>query len=197
MVAYSPQFYERVMVFIDGSNILWGSKERGFRIDHGKLVEYLVGSNRRMVRPYFFCSIGSPPSPEQIRFQDALKFKGFEVVSKPLRFRQFKAREVGSGRDVFVEKWGEKGVDVSLVTFMLSMGWKNAYDTALLIGGDEDYLPAVMEVKQIPKRVEIAAFSDTDASDPPRFKNTINRGMRMVADRFYPLETLRSSIERV
>jgi uncharacterized LabA/DUF88 family protein len=185
------------MVFIDGSNILWGSKDRGFKVDHGKMVDVLVGPNRRVIRPYFFCSEGSPPFPEQIKFQEALKFKGFEVVSKPLRFRQFYAKEVGTGNRVFVERWGEKGVDVSLVTYMLSMGWKNAYDTALLIGGDEDYLPAIKEIKAIPKRIEVAAFSDTDTSTPPKFKSTINREMRMIADRFYPLETFRTAIEKV
>lgn len=196
MASVSAPQNERVMVFEDGSNMFWSSRERGFKIDHLKMVNLFVGSNRRLIRPYFYCAIGVPPILDQIKFHDSLKFNGFEVITKPLRFRKYWAKEVGTGKKVNVEKWGEKGVDVALVTDMISMAWKHAYDTVILIGGDEDYLPAIKEIKQIPKRIEIAAFSDTDSLIPPQYKTTINREMRMIADHFYPLENFRKDIER-
>jgi len=196
-----PSPTERVMIFIDGSNILWAGRARGLHIDYVKLKDLLVGSSRRLVRPYYYCAIGVPPTRKQIAFHDKLKYSGFTVVTKPLKRRVSEARllavfdqknqewsEQKERELVKVEKDEEKGVDVALVTDMISMAYKNAYDTAILVGGDEDYLSAVNDVKLIPKRVEIAAFSDTDTNDPPRWVTTISREMKMVADHFYPLE---------
>jgi uncharacterized LabA/DUF88 family protein len=192
---------ERVMLFIDGSNIFWAARARGLYIDYVKLKNLLVGTNRRLVRPYYYCAIGVPPKKSQISFHDRLKYSGFTVVTKPLKRRVSKARLLATfdpksqnwtekkTRDlVKVEKEEEKGVDVALVTDMLSMAYKNAYDTAILVGGDEDYLSAVEDIKMIPKRVEIAAFNDTDTHQPPRWISTISREMIMIADCFYPLE---------
>lgn len=197
----SPPPIERVMVFIDGSNIFWAARARGLYVDYVKLTNLLVGLNRRLVRPYFYCAIGVPPKKSQISFHDKLKYSGFTVVTKSLKRRVSKARllavfDTKSGKWkqekgtelVRVEKDEEKGVDVALVTDMLSMAYKNAYDTAILVGGDEDYFSTVEDIKLIPKRVEIAAFSDTDTNDPPRWISTICRDMKMVADHFYPLE---------
>ena len=207
-VAVGSSQTERVMVFIDGSNIFWASRARGLRIDYLKLTKLLVGSNRRLVRPYFYCAVGVPPKLNQIRFHDKLKYSGFTVITKSLRRRVSKARLVAvfdpqdgewkgqkTKQLVKVEKDEEKGVDVALVTDMLSMAYKNAYDTAILVGGDEDYLSTVENIKQIPKRVEIAAFSDNDTQTPQRWTSTICRDMIMAADQFYPLEKLIKQIK--
>lgn len=196
-----PPPTERVMVFIDGSNMFWAARARGFYIDYVKLTNLLVGTNRRLVRPYYYCAIGVPPTRNQISFHDKLKYSGFTVITKPLKRRVSKARllavfdpnnqqwnEKQVRELVKVEKDEEKGVDVALVTDMLSMAYKNAYDTAILVGGDEDYLSTLKDIKLVPKRVEIAAFSDTDTNKPPRWITTISREMKMIADRFYPLE---------
>jgi hypothetical protein len=41
----------------------------------------------------------------------------------------------------------EKGVDAALVTDLLSLAWQNAYDVAVLVSGDSDYIPAVEYVQ--------------------------------------------------
>ena len=206
----SPSPTERVMVFIDGSNVFWASRARGLYIDYVKLTNLLVGTNRRLVRPYFYCAVGVPPKESQIRFYDKLKYSGFTVITKSLRRRVSKARlvavfdsnnqewkETKTNDLAKVEKDEEKGVDVALVTDMLSMAYKNAYDTAILVGGDEDYLSTVENIKLIPRRVEVAAFSDTDTHDPPQWVSTICRNMIMAADHFYHLEKLTNQIKLV
>lgn len=37
----------------------------------------------------------------------------------------------------------EKGVDTSIVTDMLSLAWEGAYEVALLVSSDKDFIPAV------------------------------------------------------
>lgn len=74
---------ERVMIFIDGSNILHALlrlKERGLelKLDYQKLVNLLVGG-RELRRSYFYCGKSSPPSEGQERFLKSLQRMGIAV----------------------------------------------------------------------------------------------------------------------
>lgn len=53
----------------------------------------------------------------------------------------------------------EKGIDVRVATDMLWQAHNNVYDTAVLVSGDADYVPAVEAVKAIGKHVEVAFVS--------------------------------------
>lgn len=130
-----------------------------------------------------------PPDPAQTGFYEKLKFQGIEVVTKPLVQRVSWATLLTNNTRVQVRKEEEKGVDVAMVTDMLSMAYKNAYDTAISVGADADFENAIQNIKQIPKRVEIAAFSDDDTTNvPPKYSCTACRKMRMLPDLFIPLE---------
>jgi uncharacterized LabA/DUF88 family protein len=163
---------DRVVIFIDGSNLFWACKgfRSDFRIDYGKLRDEIVG-DRKLVRPYFYCGIGVPPTPEQIGFHDSLRFQGFTVVTRPLKVRQHGAVE--------------KGVDVALVTDMLKFAFMNIYDVAILVSGDNDFAEAVKVVKDRGIRVEIVAF-----------EHTIGRDLRMLADKFTSIDSIASKIEK-
>jgi uncharacterized LabA/DUF88 family protein len=157
---------ERVMVFIDGSNLYLSCKRHpintGFRVDIKKLVDMLV-KDRRLIRPYYYTAIGVPPSEGQVNFHHKLQYSGITVKSKPLRRR-------GS-------TWTEKGVDVTLVIDLLSMGYRNVYDTAILVSGDKDFEGAVDEIKRLGKRIEIASFD-----------HVISEDLKMIADRYISLD---------
>lgn len=53
----------------------------------------------------------------------------------------------------------EKGVDTLLAVDMLSMAYKSAYDVAILVTADADFVPVVNEVKSFGKCVFNAYFS--------------------------------------
>lgn len=53
----------------------------------------------------------------------------------------------------------EKGVDAALVTDLLSLAWQRAYDVAVLVSGDADYVPAVEYVQSQGLKVINAAWS--------------------------------------
>ncbi len=161
----------RVMIFIDGSNLFKASERyrTGYRPDLAKLQDKLV-KGRTLMRTYYYCSIANPPRIEQIKFQDKLKNLHIQVVSKSLKNRP-------TGEKV------EKGVDVALVTDMLSLAFRNAYDVAILVSGDSDFLQTVNEVKRAGKRVEIASF---------RF--TIGKELQTEADDFIPIEPIADEI---
>jgi len=52
----------------------------------------------------------------------------------------------------------EKGVDAALVTDLLSLAWQRAYDVAVLVSGDSDYIPAVEYVQSQGLKVVNAAW---------------------------------------
>ena len=142
---------EKIMIFMDGSNLFRTCLilSPPFRPDILKLRDLLV-SGRRHIRTYYFCSIGNPPRESQTKFLDKLKTSHIDVIEKQLKYR---GRDIDD-KPVLVEK----GVDVALVTTMLCMAFTNAFDVAIIVGGDNDYKQAVEEVKRIGKRVEIVFF---------------------------------------
>ena len=59
----------------------------------------------------------------------------------------------------------EKGVDVGLAIKMLTLGINRAYETAILVAGDRDYLETVQFLKGLGLRVEIIAWRKGLSSD--------------------------------
>lgn len=53
----------------------------------------------------------------------------------------------------------EKGVDAAMVTDLLSLAWQDAYDVAILVSGDADYIPAVEYVQDQGRKVINAAWN--------------------------------------
>lgn len=174
---------ERIMVFIDGSNLHHAMERHaklrsGFAIDYSRLVSALLES-RKLVRAYYYGSRPAQPNPQQESFFKKLERLGFDVNIKTLKLRERVCRHCGQRQKTHIEK----GVDVALVTDLLAFGFRSGYDTAIIVSGDNDFLQAVNEVKRLPRRVEIAAFSDSICEETQR-----------KADRFIPLEAMADRI---
>jgi uncharacterized LabA/DUF88 family protein len=147
----------KVIFFIDGSNIFWGlqnyrrTKEQ-VTLDYGKLVTHLAGT--RIVRGRnYYCSTPEVIGESQAKFLDWLRKNEISVISKTLKHRI--NPHDGRRRSV------EKGVDVALVTDLLSLAWEGAYDDAVLVSGDADYTKAVERVRDKGKMVEVVAWRDS------------------------------------
>lgn len=52
----------------------------------------------------------------------------------------------------------EKGTDVNVAVQMLSKGFQNAYDIAILVSGDTDYIPVVESLHNLGKTVILATL---------------------------------------
>jgi uncharacterized LabA/DUF88 family protein len=160
---------ERVMVFIDGSNLYHSLKTFAKRtdIDIGKLCTKLL-RKRHLVRIYYYnARVGLKQEPERYRNQQAF-FNSVNAVPYT---------ELRIGRLVYYN-WPnsppyEKGVDVQLATDMLTHSFKNNYDVAVLVAGDNDFVGALQSVKDNGKHVEVALFG----------KESTSQRLRIVADR--------------
>jgi Protein of unknown function DUF88. len=49
---------EKLVIFIDGSNVFHGLKNETFRLDYLKLIEFLT-ADRYLVRAYFYSALPS------------------------------------------------------------------------------------------------------------------------------------------
>jgi uncharacterized LabA/DUF88 family protein len=160
---------ERVMIFIDGSN-LYHSLKGFFKrtdIDIGKLAGKML-DKRRLVRLYYYnAKVGLKEEPERYRNQQAFFASVNAIPYSELRL----------GRLVY-HNWPnsppyEKGVDIQLATDMITHSFKNNYDVAVLVAGDNDFVGAIQSVKDNGKNVEVALFG----------KERTSYRLRMVADR--------------
>jgi uncharacterized LabA/DUF88 family protein len=159
---------DRVMMFIDGSNLFHSAHDLGIRIDYTRLKEELVGE-RKLIRPYIYVTKGKHGG--QNAFYNKLRYLGYEVIEHELR-------QYGN------EKPFEKGVDISLTTGLLLYGHKNLYDTAIVLTGDKDFKAAIKAVKEMGKIVEIAGFDHSTAKE-----------LQLIADKYISLDKLIDKIK--
>ena len=159
---------ERVMIFIDGSNLYHSLKNHFGRtdLDISKFCRTLLG-RRRLTRIYYYnAKVGYKEEPERYRQQQAFLASVNAIPYCELRL----------GRLVYTN-WPsvppyEKGTDVQLATDMITHGFKNNYDVAILVAGDNDFVSAIQAVKDNGKHMEVALFG----------KQGTSRQLRTVAD---------------
>jgi len=145
---------DRVMIFIDGSN-LYHSLKNFFRrtdIDIGKFCSKLL-DKRRLIRIYYYnAKVGQKEEPERYKDQEKF-FAGITAIPYT---------ELRLGRLVYNNWPGtppyEKGVDIQLATDMITHSFKNNYDVAILVAGDNDFVGALQAVKDNGKNIEVALF---------------------------------------
>jgi len=147
----------RTIVFVDNSNIFHGQLAAGWRIDARRLQDFLEREGE-IWQTYFFASVTEPPRYQQTAFYRFIKNDmRWEVLLFKLGRKTVRCRNCDSARSVPVEK----GVDVALATKLLSLANNRAFDTAILVAADRDYLETIRAVKGNGLRVEIVAWRGT------------------------------------
>ena len=142
---------DRVMVFIDGSNLYHVLTQSCGRHDlqFDKFAMKLA-NGRDLKRTYYYnIRQESDTNPvvgaEQQKFLDSM----YDTPYVEVRLGIWKQRG-----EIMVEK----GVDVMLATDLITHAYKNHYDTAIVVSGDADFYPALQAVKDVGKHIEVAAF---------------------------------------
>ncbi len=150
---------------------------RDYKIDIIKLKNYLVNvrPGRELIRPYYYGSEDprDPDYSKQEAFYDRLRYDGFTVIVKRVRY--------------YGDKKKEKGVDVAIATDLVYYGLQGAYDVAILVSGDSDLAGAIEKVKMARAecRIEVAMF-----------RKSMSRELLKVADAFYPLDDVADEIRK-
>jgi uncharacterized LabA/DUF88 family protein len=146
---------ERVIVFIDGSNIFHAIRALNIKIDYNRLVSFLT-KDKYLIRAYYYSSMPrvedvEKDTPEWDSLMRQRKFIG-ELKNMGIKPRIANLRKLSTG------EWLEKEVDIMLATDMLALAFRDAYDTAILVSGDSDFCYTVETIQDLGKRVINATF---------------------------------------
>jgi len=148
---------ERVMIFIDGSNLYHGLlKSVGkANIDLTKLGERLCGKERKLIRIYYYnAPLDRGHNPKKYKSQQ----KWFEKLRKTPNISLVLVKLIKRKKKSGKPEYFIKGDDIHIAVDMVKFAYNDAYDTAILVSGDGDFYPAIKVVKDRGKRVENAYF---------------------------------------
>ena len=151
----------RVAIFIDGSNFYHILKKtyndsRGLTtFNFEKFTKVLVNGRKHTRTYYYTAALDQKKNEEtykkQQRFFDKLrKIPAFELILCRMQ------KELINGKLVYTVKED----DIQLAVDMLELAYKNAFDTAILVSSDADFVPAIIKVKAFGKVVENIGFEN-------------------------------------
>jgi len=140
---------ERVAIFIDGSNLYYSLRDLKIKkVDFKKMLNSLI-ENKLLISTFYYNAslnrgIDEAKYWEQQKFFDVLrKIPDFKVILCRLR----KHKKDGK---IFFDV---KGDDVHLAVDLVSGAYENLYDTAIILSGDEDFVPAIQKAQKLGKKV--------------------------------------------
>jgi len=153
---------ERVMIFIDGNNLYHSLKHVVGRtnLDFQEFSNRLV-KDRHLIRVYYYnAPLNREDDDEKYRMQQSFFDSLDSVPYLTKKFGRLEKRLVKQnlpdGTFFSAPTYVEKGVDTFIVIDMLSHAYKDNFDTAILVSGDEDFAILVENIKDLGKHVEVA-----------------------------------------
>lgn len=163
---------KRVIIFIDGSNLFHSLWEcyRTHILDIQELAVKLCCVNRelRQIRYYyspFIKQINSHMYTIQQKYIETIKnhnnvyISEGKYVKKPILLKRETMEKIKANINA-EDLWTyiEKGIDVKIAVDMITLAFKNAYDVAILVSGDSDFVPVINQLKELKKAVQVAMF---------------------------------------
>lgn len=171
----------RSMVFIDYQNFNITQKDylksinsKMFNVNYSMLANLLtsrIPMSSLLLKTYLFAH---KPCDKLMRLDEYLTYYKwlcsiknkdyFEVIegSQEIRPLSSKIQLDISNPDTYTTK--EKGTDTNIATHMLVKGFNNAYDVAILVSGDTDYIPVLKSLHDIGKLVILATLPNQEQS---------------------------------
>jgi uncharacterized LabA/DUF88 family protein len=162
------------MIYIDNSNLFRTLREidPNRNMDFAKLQEVLA-AGRDLVATKLYASEKDPPVAAQSSFYRALQYMGIQVTL--LKLKNYGGRLV------------EKGLDMALGLDMFADAFRNHFDVAILVAGDQDYVRLVTKVRsETGRKVELAFFG-----------KAVSDELRRSAQRFHNFEPIFDSVTKI
>ena len=154
---------ERVGLFIDGGYLDHITKY-GFsgKINYRKLVPYVTNNEGQLLFGYYYTCL-----PHQNQIQNEIEKNIYAQSRKQIAhiskvpFMSVKLGKLQRKKNVFVQK----KVDVLFALDLAKSAWKDEIDTAVLIAGDSDFVPAVDEASDCGVKTVLYYYQPSYAFD--------------------------------
>ncbi len=188
---------KRVIVYIDGFNLYYGLRERGWRwaywLNLKALSSNLLWPGQELARTKYFTSIISTPKDKHDRqneFIEALKtLPDFDIF-----YGYYLAHAVSCPRCSYTHfEPGEKMTDVNIAVEMLTDAFQNKLDTAILISADSDLTKVIEQVRNLFRKSVIIAFPPkrTSKSLSQAANGVIHIGRTELSKSLFPDEVIK------
>lgn len=171
----------KAMVFIDYQNFNIALKNHYTKrntqlpsIDYsliGSVINSYIPLNSEVIKTYVFAY---KPSDELLQLEYYQKYYNWinntlkkipylEVIEGRQEIRTIKDKtfDINDSSTYTTE---EKETDINLATHMVSKGFQNAYDIAILVSGDTDYVNVIKTLHNLGKIIVIAHFQHQNIS---------------------------------
>jgi len=163
----------KVSVFFDGQNFYRSLQryDESLRVDYDRLAAWITqaagGSGATFAGAHYYVGVSADAPPLVEGFLKGLELRPGYFVKRELRVRR-------SGRcpacTAEYEYTTEKRVDTRLVAEMIHYAAIGAFDAAVLVSGDDDFVPAVEAVNALGKQVWVATWSADELSTDLRVR---------------------------
>lgn len=163
----------KVNIFFDGQNFYRALQrfDEGLRVDYDRLATWITqavgGPTAVFGGAYYYVGVSSDAPPLVEGFLKGLELRPGYFVKREPRVRRI-GRCPACGGDY--DYWTEKRVDTRLVADIIHYAANDAYDAAVLVSGDDDFVPAVEAVNALGKQVWVATWSAEDLSKDLRVR---------------------------
>ena len=169
---------KRLIVFIDGNHLYHRMEDYygTYDINIRQLCETLCTINRSLVEiRYYYTPFKQSLDPNKYRLQQMYveKFKNTadmkvitgKYIRKPVIFHKSTMDKIINivTKDE-LQTYVEKGIDVNIAVDMIHLANEGHYDVAILLSGDSDFVPAITQVRNYRKMVQVAAFQTKENS---------------------------------
>jgi hypothetical protein len=163
----------KICIFFDGQNFYRSllRYDESLRVDYDRLAAWITqqvgGGSAMFGGAYYYVGVsaGAPPLVEA--FLKGLELRPGYFVKREPRVRRTGRCNVCSGE---YEYTTEKRVDTRLVADLIHYAANGAYDAAVLVSGDDDFVPAVEAVNALGKQVWVATWSAEELSTDLRVR---------------------------
>lgn len=154
---------QRTITYIDGFNLYFGLREKGWRcyywLNLWTLCNSLTLPNQQLIKVKYFTSRIRKPDDKRKRQNSYLRalrtIGGIECIYG--KYIDEPHTCPNCNKD-FLEP-AEKMTDVQLASFLIRDVFKDMFDTAIIISGDRDLVPAVEICNgELPKKRIVIAF---------------------------------------
>ncbi len=156
----------RCSIFIDGNNFYYGLKsiypdnKQLMLFNYEKLCNFLAGDKEIIRICYYNAPLDITKDLEKYKSQQRF----FEKLKKIPKMNLVLCRllkRIVDGRIFYVLKED----DINMAVDLVKGAFKNEYDTAILISGDGDFVPAVKVAQEENKKIENIYFKKTASSN--------------------------------
>lgn len=142
----------RVVFFIDGFNLFHALDQNPEYhkykwLNLSNLAKQFLTSKDTLSEVYYFTALANWNSEKVNRHKqyiNALRYVGVDIVYGKFKRKNLKCRAIC--KKIYTS-FEEKQTDVNIAIYLLEQAIKDEYDTAVILSGDSDLIPAINAVK--------------------------------------------------